>query len=126
MAYPEQSIGLETKTRCMPRRSLIDYLTEYRLRGREIAYAERDGYRNVRWSYLDVAGMSAQFARELEARSIGPGDRVILWGRNSAEWVAAFFGCILRGAVAVPMDQGATPDFAGRVTQQAGARLRSS
>ena len=24
------------------------------------------------------------------------------WGRNSAEWVAAFFGCILRGAVAVP------------------------
>ena len=91
--------------------------------GRDIAFAQRSGYRIVRWSYRDVAGVAAQFARELEARGIEPGDRVLLWGRNSPEWVAAFFGCILRGAVAVPMDQGATSDFAGRVAQQVDAKL---
>jgi len=77
----------------------------------------------ARWSYSDVAVAAAQFARELEARRIGPGDRVLLWGRNSGEWVAAFFGCILRGAVAVPMDQGATADFAGRVAAEVNAKL---
>lgn len=107
----------------MSHRSLIEYLAGYGRHGRSMAYSERCGYRMERWSYRDVGGVAAQFARELEARRIGPGDRVLLWGRNSAEWVAAFFGCILRGAVAVPMDQGATPGFAARVAQQVDARL---
>jgi long-chain acyl-CoA synthetase len=107
----------------MPRHSLIEYLAGYNRHGPSMAYGERCGYRMERWSYRDVAGVAAQFARELEARGIGPGDRVLLWGPNSAEWVAAFFGCILRGAVAVPIDQGATSDFAARVAQQVDPRL---
>src|SRR5216684_4262844 len=110
-------------TPAMPRRSLIEYLAGYDRHGRSIAFGERCGYRVTRWSYHDVASVAARFARELEARRIGPGDRVLIWGRNSAEWVAAFFGCILRGAVAVPMDQGAAADFAGRVAQQVDAKL---
>jgi long-chain acyl-CoA synthetase len=107
----------------MPRRSLIEYLAGYTQHGRDIAFGERHGYRMARWSYRDVAGVASQFARELESRGIGPGDRVLLWGRNSAEWVAAFFGCILRGAVAVPLDQGSTQNFAGRVAQEVDAKL---
>src|SRR5712672_896911 len=107
----------------MPRRSLIEYLATCTQHGRSIAFGERRGYRMAQWSYSDVAGAAAQFARELEARRIGPGDRVLLWGRNSGEWVAAFFGCILRGAVAVPMDQGTTADFAGRVAAEVDAKL---
>jgi long-chain acyl-CoA synthetase len=107
----------------MPRRSLIEYLAGYGRHGHSFAYSEHCGYRMARWSYREVAGLAAQFARELEARRIGPGDRVLVWGRNSGEWVAAFIGCILRGAVAVPMDQGATADFAGRVAQQVDAKL---
>src|SRR5260370_22003922 len=107
----------------MPLRSLIEYLAGYGRHGHNIAYSERRGYRIARWTYREVAGLAAQFARELETRRIGPGDRVLVWGRNSAEWVAAFLGCILRGAVAVPMDQGATSDFAGRVAQQVDAKL---
>jgi len=84
---------------------------------------QHSGYRTSRWSYLEVANLAAQCAREFERLGIAPGDRILIWGRNSAEWVAAFFGCILRGAVAVPMDQGATADFAGRVAQQVDARL---
>src|SRR5712692_7892737 len=110
-------------TPAMPRRSPNGFPGGYDRHGRSIAFGERCGYRVTRWSYHDVASVAARFARELEARRIGPGDRVLLWGRNSAEWVAAFFGCILRGAVAVPMDQGATADFAGRVAQQVDAKL---
>jgi len=107
----------------MHRRSLAEYLSEYAEQGRDLAYLERRGYRVIRWSYQDVAGLAAQFARELSVRGIGPGDRVLLWGRNSGEWVAAFFGCILTGAVAVPMDQGATTEFAHRVARQVAAKL---
>src|SRR5262249_58234544 len=62
-------------------------------------------------------------ARELESRNIGKGDRVMLWGENCAEWVAAFFGCMLRGAVAVPMDRIAAPAFARRVAADVDAKL---
>src|SRR3984893_8353809 len=107
----------------MPPPSLIDHLREYPKHGRSTAFVQRSGYRTSRWSYLEVANLAAQCAREFERLGIAPGDRVLLWGRNSAEWVAAFFGCILSGAVAVPMDQGATGDFARRVAQQVDARL---
>ena len=46
-----------------------------------------------------------------------------MWGENSGEWVAVFLGCILRRAVAVPMDAIADASFAARVAQQSGARL---
>ncbi len=64
-----------------------------------------------------------QFARELETRGIAKGDRVLLWGENSGEWVAAFLGCLFRGAVAVPMDAIAEKSFAQRVVRQAAVRL---
>ena len=107
----------------MPRQSLIDYLQDYSRHGRSTAFVQRTGYRTSRLSYRDLGSLAAQCAREYERLGIAPGDRILLWGRNSAEWVAAFFGCILRGAVAVPMDPGATAGFARRVAQQVDARL---
>ena len=60
---------------------------------------------------------------EFRTRGIAKGDRVLLWGENSGEWVAAFLGCLFRGAVAVPMDAIAEKTFARRVAEQAGVRL---
>ncbi len=37
--------------------------------------------------------------------------------------MAAFWGCLLRGAVAVPLDDGATPEFASRVARETDATL---
>ncbi len=85
--------------------------------------AWRVGYRMVRWSYAELFRTASQFARELEARSITKGDRVLIWGENSGEWVAAFLGCMFRGAIAVPMDAIADRGFAARVAQQANVRL---
>jgi long-chain acyl-CoA synthetase len=84
---------------------------------------QRRGYRIVRWSYAQVAETAFRFARELDAREITQGDRILIWGPNSAEWVAAFLGCARRGVVVVPMDDVATPDFALRVHHQVAAKL---
>lgn len=89
----------------------------------EIAIAHQRGLRVARWSYARLAATAYQFARELESRGVKKGDRVLLWGANSAEWVAAFFGCLLRGAIAVPLDDHSAPDFAHRVQRQVEARL---
>jgi long-chain acyl-CoA synthetase len=107
----------------MERRSVVEYLESFLRRGRECAYLQRRGYRTERWSYRRVAETAFQFARELEKRGIGKGERVLLWGPNSAEWVAVFFGCALRGAIVVPLDEAGAADFAQRVYQQVDGRL---
>lgn len=91
--------------------------------GRETAFVYRRGFRTLPRSYREVAELAFRFARELETRNIGKGQRVMLWGENCAEWVSAFLGCMLRGAAAVPMDKIAAPDFAQRVCGDVDARL---
>ncbi len=107
----------------MERESVSAYLDNFLSHGLEWAYVQRRGYRMERWRYREVAETAYQFARELEARGIAHGDRVLIWGGNCAEWVVAFFGCVLRGAIAVPMDDAAAADFAIRVRADVDARL---
>lgn len=103
--------------------TLADYPQLHLARRSEVAYVNRRGFRTLRWTYRQLAELAFRFARELEARGIGKGDRVLLWGDNCAEWVGAFFGCMLRGAVAIPMDRIAAPDFAQRVMSDVDAKL---
>jgi long-chain acyl-CoA synthetase len=107
----------------VPRENIADYLKDFERLGTQPAFAERCGYRTLRWTYKDVAETSYRFARELSAFRIRKGDRVMLWGPNSAAWIAAFFACAHRGAIAVPMDDGASSDFAIRVFHQVNAPL---
>ncbi|PYV64536.1 MAG: AMP-binding protein, partial [Acidobacteria bacterium] len=100
-----------------------DYLLDFERLGSEQAYAEPQGYRLHRETYASVAATAFRFARELNVRQILKGERVVLWGPNSAAWVAAFVGCANRGVVAVPMDDAASPDFVVRVFHQVSARL---
>jgi long-chain acyl-CoA synthetase len=105
------------------RSTINSYLEDYVRRGGETAFAYRRGLRLVRWSYRRVAEAAFGFARELEARGIGKGERVLVWAANGPEWVAAFFGCALRGAVVVPLDVESAPEFVARVQEQTRARL---
>ena len=89
----------------------------------ERAYGQRRGYRMEWWSYEKVLETGFRFAHELEARGIGKGDRVMLWGEDCAEWVAAFFGCALSGVIVVPIDNGAAADFAKTVSRQVETKL---
>src|SRR5215813_4408982 len=87
----------------MARANLTSLFTEFARYASDVAVVQRRGYR-----------------RE---RGVLTGERVILWGPNSFEWMAAFWGCLLRGAVAVPLDDGATIEFASRVARETNAKL---
>ena len=100
------------------------FLKNFEAHRRQCAYRQRRGYRTESRTYSEVLEMAFGVSRELERRGIAKGDRVILWGANSAEWVAAFFGCVLSGVVVVPMDDGSAPDFAMRVFQKVSAKLQ--
>lgn len=105
--------------------SLADFfLANFRgARRDECAYRQKRGYRSESFRYGEVMDLAMRFGGELEARGIAKGERVMLWGENCAQWVAAFWGCALRGVVVVPMDDGASADFALRVSQQVQAKL---
>src|SRR5271157_2256134 len=107
----------------MARTTILEYLDNFQRHAREVAYVHHRGYRMQRWTYGEVLANAHRFARELDSREIAKGDKVLIWGENCAEWVVAFFGCLLRGAIVVPIDKIATPDFAQRVAQQVDARL---
>jgi long-chain acyl-CoA synthetase len=107
----------------MSQGSLTHYFRPNSRPPREIAVGWRHGYRTERWPWSKLSSVATQFARELEARGIGRGERVFLWGPNSGEWLAVFIGCLLRGAIVVPMDAIAAPEFAQRVISEAAPRL---
>src|SRR5256885_7157801 len=107
----------------MERNSLLDYFEDYPGREKECAYVYPRGYRRERWSYRQVADAARRFGRELQAREIRKGDAVLLWSANSAEWVAAFWGCALCGVIVVPLDDGVSPEFARRVSAQVRTKL---
>ena len=107
----------------MRRSSVADYLQEFQNHGTECAYVQQCGYRTERWSYRQITEMAARFAHELKTRNLAKGDRVMLWGENCTQWVAAFFGCAIAGVVVVPMDDGASLDFATRVFHQVESKL---
>jgi long-chain acyl-CoA synthetase len=99
------------------------FLANFGKRGQERAYRQKRGYRTESFAYSEIIELASNFAAELGACGIGKGDRVMIWGENCAEWAAAFFGCSLAGTVVVPMDHGASLDFAMRVFQQVQAKL---
>jgi long-chain acyl-CoA synthetase len=107
----------------MMRTTLASYLDDFLLRGSKTAFAHRHGLRVKRCSYRQIAKTARRFARELEARRIAKGDRVLLWAGNSPKWVSAFFGCLLRGVIAVPLDPQSEPGFVKRVQEQVEAKL---
>jgi long-chain acyl-CoA synthetase len=107
----------------MPRQSLLEYFGSDSRPSQEIAVVWRRGYRTIRWSYGELLGTASGFAEMLRSRGIAKGDRVLIWGENSGEWIAAFLGCMFQGAIAVPMDAIAEQGFARRVAEQAGVKL---
>ena len=107
----------------MARDSLTSLFDEFERYAGSVAVVQRRGYRRETWTYARLAGVAKYVAETLRNRGIRTGDRVIIWGANSAEWMAAFWGCLLRGAVAVPIDEGSTLEFAANVSRETSAKL---
>ncbi len=103
--------------------SLIPFVQSYGRHGREIAVRSRRGYRMESWSYARIFGEANRVARELESQGVCSGDTVLLWGQSSPEWIAAFFGCVLRGTVVVPIDSASTMEFVAQVNREVSTKM---
>src|SRR5713226_5236668 len=116
------SKGKET-TALMPRKNLLSLFAEFARLGGDVAVVQRRGYRREKLTYSELYTRVLFWNSALAGRGVVPSDRVLLWGPNSAEWVACFWGILLRGAIVVPMDSAASPDFLQRAIEDAGVKL---
>ena len=72
----------------MPRDTLVDLFRDLeKHRGDFLVYD--DGYRVRRHSYADVTAAPRAFATRLATAGITKGDKVVFWGENRPEWIAA-------------------------------------
>src|SRR5215472_8035429 len=96
---------------------------DFRRYDHEVAVVRYRGVRRRVATYGQIAHWAGRFAAFLEQQNIVAGDRIVLWGENSAEWIAAFHGCILRGVLVVPLDAYGSVDFAARVAADVKPKL---
>ena len=106
----------------MKRDTLLDYFDD-RLRGDTEFLVHDDGYRVRRQSYDAVRRASTAFAARLAGAGVGAGDTVLFWGENRPEWIVAFWGCLLRGVVVVPIDYRASSELLEAIARRVDARI---
>jgi long-chain acyl-CoA synthetase len=82
-----------------------------------------DGYRTWSYGYDEVGEAARRMAARLHAAGLVKGDAVLLWGENRPEWIVAFWACLLRGIVVVPIDYRSAPALVDRIGGIVKARL---
>ena len=79
--------------------------TAVALYGARIAFIEpEDEGRMVSLTYNDLLEQVHGFAGALQEKGLKKGDRLLLWSASRIDWMVAFFGTLLIGAVVVPLD----------------------
>ena len=106
----------------MPRETLIDFF-EDRIQSDKTFLIYDGGYRTHRYSYDEVRHAACHLASRLVSAGLTPRDKVIIWGENRAEWIVAFWGCLLARVICVPIDFRASPEFLKRVASLVAARI---
>ena len=106
----------------MPRETLVDFFHDLATtRGDFLVYD--DGFRSRTFSYREVGQAAKMFAARLYTASVKKGDTVVFFSENRPEWIVAFWGCLLRGVVVVPIDYRSSPDFLARVSRIVSAKV---
>jgi long-chain acyl-CoA synthetase len=82
-----------------------------------------DGFRTRTFSYRETARAARGFAATLATAGVGKGDKVVFFSENRPEWIIAFWGCLLVGAIVVPIDYRSSPDFLARVARIVSAKI---
>jgi long-chain acyl-CoA synthetase len=79
-------------------------------------------------TYRELRDGAHRAALLLLGRGVKPGDRVLLIGENSPDWVLAYFAIVCAGAIAVPLDHLISADELAPICSiaQPTAALRSS
>ena len=102
---------------------LATLVEDFRRYGNDTAIVTYRGNRRIASSYAELSALVDSFATLLIERGIPEGERAALWGQNGVEWVGAFFGCVVRGVICVPLDAAGSLDFAIRVIAETQPKL---
>ena len=103
--------------------TLLELLPAIQALGDREAVRYHNGYRTWKFSYLDLRKLIGGFVVFIDQHGCKKRDRILLWGENRAEWVAAFWGSVARGVEVVPIDFHSSPAFVRRIQSETGARL---
>jgi long-chain acyl-CoA synthetase len=104
-------------------RTLIDLFNTFEALGDKTAFVNRTGVRRIKVSYGELHVLALKMANLLEQKGVAPGDRVLIWGPNSSWWGIAYWGIIIRGAIAVPVDFMSDPARADSIRSLTGAKV---
>jgi len=117
------TLAYHQRESAMPRANLTSLLGLFRQFGRDTAVVQRRGYRREKRTYAELHADAIFSSFALGEKRVEPGDRVLLWGTNSAQWIVCFWAVQLRGAIAVPMDAGAGVEVVKKTVRDAGVKL---
>jgi long-chain acyl-CoA synthetase len=101
--------------------ALLDEMAERHALAVALQRTERDGLSRI--SFADWRRRSLACARRLVEQGVERGDRVLLAGSNHPAWPICFFGILLAGATAVPLDANADALVVDKLAHASGARL---
>jgi len=82
-----------------------------------------DEYRGWTFSYSQIGRLAGAFALRLRALAVTKGSSVMIWSESRPGWVVALWGCLLEGAVVVPVDPQSSLDLFHRIEQRVRPRL---
>ncbi len=82
-----------------------------------------DGFRIEQRTYRQTAQAARALAVRLREAGVHKGDKVVIWSENRPEWVAAFWACLLVGAIVVPVDYRTSSAFLLRIRDLVDARI---
>src|SRR5262245_60422062 len=104
------------------RDTLLDFFEDF-ASARDTFIVHDDGYRVREMTYGETADAARAFAARLAVEGIGPDDKVVIWSENRAEWIVAFWGCLLAQAIVVPVDYRASEDLLDRIVDVVRAKV---
>ncbi|HEY6345076.1 MAG TPA: AMP-binding protein [Bryobacteraceae bacterium] len=103
------------------RQTLLDFFEDLEKEHGEFLVYD-DGFRPWSRTYGEVVRAARAFAARLRERGIGKGEKIVFWSENRPEWIAALWGGLLEGAIAVPVDYHSSADFADKIARMVQAR----
>jgi long-chain acyl-CoA synthetase len=106
--FPQLDLHARGRPKSLPRhRSLVDMLDRAadRYGSRPAMIARRPSGEQTQTTYRELRDRAHRAALLLTTRNIKPGDRVLLIGENSPDWVLGYFAILCAGGIAVPLDQ---------------------